>query len=712
LIARAGGAVAGIFGEGAMPTLLGRAAQLGVQGMTEGALYSGADVVHEAALGDHHLTAQHVISQLGLGMVLGGGLGGVLGVAERGLPKAAQMSANALGNLANKAKGAIEGSYPAALEAVTGADRSLTADILATRGTEQLGNKKFLGKWSGELADSLQTVHEANQGAFKSVKQLKGEAFENLLADAPRPKVEAKAQELINELGSTAQDFRAQGSLRSKTMAKQFEVFQEELVEKLKGGKPSHEIFETLDDYKKVLQGIGKTAAKSGNFVTAESGKEATRLGSMFREALEDESAWGKAGAAQAKVNGALTELRDIEKTFLSKISEKRSIRGRSVQEISAPKIEGLVKQLDSPKGLLAADRLDAWHQASVKVANAVQELADHAPQTSAYPKGMGAVMSASGDLLQQTRQQQSLASVIKGMQGGQEGALGTLGAAALVSHVPVVGPPAAAVMGLWKGISSVTNPARVAEVLGTLEKINQAVGARVAQGAKALFGMGTGLAERRVGLTAAQLARLEDLSSSPGKVQEVLEGQVKGIQTHAPNTASAMQVSTSSALGLLMSKMPKPQPAGPLDKVRPVSASDKAKLDTYASTLNDPVGTILGAMKNGSLRPEQVETLKTAYPALYQQIVNQVIEHSAGKDISYEMRQQMSLLMGQDMDGSLRGLRANQSIADIALQNAPPLGPKSTRGGKSGASKLHGASRMMSAGQASLNRESLPSMK
>lgn len=58
-----------------------RAVSSGLGSAVEGAFYGAGQVVHEAALGDPHLTAENALSEIGLSAALGGGLGAVGGLA-------------------------------------------------------------------------------------------------------------------------------------------------------------------------------------------------------------------------------------------------------------------------------------------------------------------------------------------------------------------------------------------------------------------------------------------------------------------------------------------------------------------------------------------------------------------------------------------------------------------------------------------------------
>lgn len=84
--------------EGVSP--LARIVQRGIPAVTgsaiEGAAYGLGHDVHEAALGDPNVTAENILTDMGLSGVLAGGLGGLLGV---GIPTAASAARRAHGNV-------------------------------------------------------------------------------------------------------------------------------------------------------------------------------------------------------------------------------------------------------------------------------------------------------------------------------------------------------------------------------------------------------------------------------------------------------------------------------------------------------------------------------------------------------------------------------------------------------------------------------------
>lgn len=74
-----------------------------------------------------------------------------------------------------------------------------------------------------------------------------------------------------------------------------------------------------------------------------------------------------------------------------------------------------------------------------------------------------------------------------------------------------------------------------------------------------------------------------------------------------------------------------------------------------------DPIGTIERA-KNGQASPEAIDSVRVAYPKLYNVMVSRILENIANKDVSYRSKINLAALTGATLDDSLSA----QGLANI----------------------------------------------
>jgi hypothetical protein len=159
----------------------------------------------------------------------------------------------------------------------------------------------------------------------------------------------------------------------------------------------------------------------------------------------------------------------------------------------------------------------------------------------------------------------------------------------------------------------------------------------------------------------------------------DTIHSNIKPIAEVAPKTTEALASKALIAAKFLQSKAPQnPYSSFALfqgSKKWHPSDAELAKFERYTQAVDHPM-SVLKDLNNGVMSPEGAETLKVVYPALYGEIVEtvteQITEH--GKDIPYNKKSQLSLLLGTPLDPTM----TPEFIA--AMQNTPIVNAQALR--------------------------------
>lgn len=135
----------------------------------------------------------------------------------------------------------------------------------------------------------------------------------------------------------------------------------------------------------------------------------------------------------------------------------------------------------------------------------------------------------------------------------------------------------------------------------------------------------------------------------------------------YMPDHAAAIGETAARAVQLLNNIKPNTSPQNPLDNERPMSLIEKAKYNRVLDIAQQPL-VVLEHIAAGTLTPEDVSLQKTLYPALYQKLSKQLMEHviatkTKGDIIPYKTKLGLSLYLGQALDATMTpaGIQAAQ---------------------------------------------------
>lgn len=152
---------------------------------------------------------------------------------------------------------------------------------------------------------------------------------------------------------------------------------------------------------------------------------------------------------------------------------------------------------------------------------------------------------------------------------------------------------------------------------------------------------------------------------------------------------AQAFGQMSANAVSYLVSLKPNTDKMGPLDPPRVPSKDEEEKYNRAIDIAESPM-IVLGRIKDGTLIPEDVKTLQTIYPKLYNRMAMQLTDQmtdalSQGDTIPYKTRITLSMFLAQPLDSTMRpeSIQAMQPMANQAQgpQQAQPPGarPKSS---------------------------------
>lgn len=221
------------------------------------------------------------------------------------------------------------------------------------------------------------------------------------------------------------------------------------------------------------------------------------------------------------------------------------------------------------------------------------------------------------------------------------------------------------------------------------LERMNGKFINQVTSKSKALFNFDKQLAGAAAGSVLSKLVAPDDkkheamqkqiteYANNPEKLIDDLSKHTQPVFQYAPNIAGGLQKSAARATDFLNSKlpvMPKTGPMGP--KLKP-SLSQKAVFGNYMNTIENPLH-VMDKIKEGTMVPGDLEALSNVYPKTLQQMQQSVysamvnhIDKNGTENIPNQLKVQLSLFLGQDMDSSIspQAVAANQAVLSGAAQ-------------------------------------------
>lgn len=194
----------------------------------------------------------------------------------------------------------------------------------------------------------------------------------------------------------------------------------------------------------------------------------------------------------------------------------------------------------------------------------------------------------------------------------------------------------------------------------------------------KGIFGDGPE-AEPEEALRETLKGHLDEIEQNPEKLLDVAGNLGHYMPEHATQLAAMM----STATDYLKSIKPQPISMGPLEEPAPPNKVAQAAYDRQIDIAEQPL-LVAQHVKDGTLLPQDVQTLQTIYPGLYRSMVDQAGEQiieakSKGKEIPYKRKLKLSMLMSQPLDATQDPMNMQAIIKSQGMQQASQQqkGPK-----------------------------------
>lgn len=612
LAARAGERAAESIGLHGATSFAAKALERGVAGGVEGGIFGAGEQVSESYLGDPDLTAEKIISHVGLGALLGGG-GSIIGGAANDVVKKTGGSVEALlhtkaEDFAAKAIGGIQSSFRGMEKDEI---RSIARDVIDSgvigktdRAVDILPKIKAVKAEAGkQIGDVLSTVDASGVSPSYSSLLSRIDAFESALNPAEADLVEgqlAKTRKFLTQMGSQPvgqSGFTALNQLKSTLQGSI--NYKTDPDAKLKLAK------QVVGIVKDELDAQLKKVALPGEF---EKFMKAKQLYGSFSEAEK----WGKRGV-KALLGNRTFSLTDY-------------MAGEGLSHLATGNIPGiLLGALGSTGNKVLRER---GPSAAV---NGLEWLAEHG-----NPSALGSHIAKTG----------AAAGAASGLIGGPAKHLSTL-AEHLDEHD--------------------------SEIDNHIDRVFR--GERAPQMAAAHDTQDFGAKRMRREPGEAHQQRVDEirqLQADPSALLDRVTANVGQLAEVAPNTAGAMARTAHTTVQYLAKHSEEPPKAGPL---APKWVHSQAEIHSFAQKLEavqDPTSTLKHAAAR-TLTQEQVHAVATCYPSWYRATCDKMLEKAMTAKMPYQSQLMVSLFTGVDLDGSMASLYRTQSAINAAKMQAKP---------------------------------------
>jgi hypothetical protein len=707
--------------------ILSKAAGKIVGGGVEGALFGGSNVLNESVISDNpSQVAENALSEVGMSALWGGTLGGALHFGEVAIPpilakarEAANTTSASLGvsSVAQRVAGAAKEGYASAASVISGKPKEDILAAIMNRGTDA----KPLD--AEEITKNLQQHVDALEKAkTTAIKDIRPEETEQLTMGADPIKVQQVASDTYNSLDNAIKTMRTEPELYPGNYPRQLELIRDSIPRTINSESAPADVFDALNGLKQQLD--TKIPYERVPSVTSQNAISLIKdLRGGIKQSLEDESVWGQAGARQAQFNNALSDylksanLPRQKGEFVKQFMYKGA---GGVLKVDPSKVETFLKNVQSSKGIKSASALSNFVDSSNTLLDQIESTYKSLPDKEFDKQALKDFIDRNQAVIERNQQQAQLNRLAKGASAEGSGmepfVAGALAHTVGLSH-PLVGA-------LVAGAEALRYPGQFINRLTKLEEAFHSAQQKIVRGARALAGPAGRLADYTKGYTASRLAvsnkakyekitdQVKELATNPVTAIDKFHASVEGLESHAPRTAAAMQQAGSRAISFLMSKIPQPQ-QGPLAPPPEPSNAQIGIFGHYYRAVEDPLSVLKDAA-SGTLTHAGVETLMAVYPTLYDNIKTTILsELSDKKDPSalpYRRRLMLSLLLGQDVDGSTSpmSIQANQSMLSVSAaqtqaKDAAMAGANKPRA--AGLDKLSISNRALTAQQQSSQR-------
>lgn len=164
----------------------------------------------------------------------------------------------------------------------------------------------------------------------------------------------------------------------------------------------------------------------------------------------------------------------------------------------------------------------------------------------------------------------------------------------------------------------------------------------------------------------------LQEFHANPKKLLDISGS----LGHYLPDHAGQLGFTAATAMNYLDSIKLKPPQGQPLDADPTPDPVAEGNYDRQLDIANHPL-LVLNHIKDGTLDPQDLTTVKTIYPGLYKSLVSEVGEEiinakAKGEDIPYKHRMGLSMVLGQPLDSTMTQASMMAIITSQGQQTPP----------------------------------------
>lgn len=647
------GQIGGLFVPGAPEAkLLGKAGELGadivrgsgflskvgrgaIKGAIENAAFQSGDEVSKKFSEDPNQTAQTAMSDIGLSSVLGAGIGGGFGAIHPLWDKVK----------ANKFVDDMKSRF----------NEHLTNPDLATQPSDNLA--KFHTETTQGSNDLYKGSYDESGARAASIKD---QAIDKLVPEMNPVIADKGVDEVANNISNSIEKMKADTDTYlpkfTKALESDFTKWQD-IANNPNSG--SSDIFKATEDLKRTLQARSKIGIPIDNTNPAyDSIRSFKKLASDLRKGLEDTEVWGDAGKFQKETNQAFTEfqqpLKDFNRSFTTKIGD--------IATVDPDKVQSYLNAAAKEKGSIRGEKLQNYLDSAEKYRDAINLAHEKIGVGGPFQPKSAQSANPLGKLTSGAKAADSIVKNILEHSAGE--AAGAIGGSIAGWPGYMVGKHVAGPL-LDKVIPKLIKPVLGSAAEGTAFKhALDYVAAfskgetRINRGISNLFKASKEVLPSSLVPSERDRTKLDDhlknLAEDPTPMT-----QVGGKVAHyLPDHGQAMAQTAMSAVTYLNSIRPSSPKVSPLDTPTKVDPMAKSQFDRSLDIAEQPL-VVLKHVKQGTLQPKDVETLKTLYPSLYadmsSKIVSEITDRTdKSEPIPYKTKMSMSLFLNTPLDSTM----------------------------------------------------------
>lgn len=680
-------------------------------GAIEGMAFGLGQSVSEAALGDPDLNAEKIMANVGYGGLMGGGLGAVFNVGRIGAKKALEGAKKAYGKaydflIGKTVARAPSETPPSAFESV-GTEAGEVGGTVAGAADEtgQAAETVFEPGWATQKAAKLasvtsgvpeqeilanlqakmdptkvvlttaekdalvtqfsQNIDDIYKNLDKLTKKVSGkyrpQETAKLLEDAELYGPLRQLQSFQDDLSNAIKRIEAEPSLYSANKKAKFGKILEEMERKpIESYKTAAEVFEELDKRKGQLQKLQKWKKRLEGIANEVEVDTITDIISpmvdKLKSGLEMPEIWGEAGARQAaynnKISSFIASKEGLEQFLMRQI---KLGKGRPVMEIDPVKTNTFFNQIND-------NRAKFRNRAVMDFLKAGREVIDEIEKTAGNVPGQPLDVTGVRQFVEKTSEQALKAKDVVSDAFGGYGFFRDLMDAAKSGGVG----------GLASQIGTAfTSPDTLVNVLKGMEWLTRQVDQKSRATSKFIFekvkpptrGAGIIIQEsttQRTDRYKKAIDKLKTLTDVPDAMLDDLDAATRETFEYAPRISQGLQMAAVRATTFLQSKVPQPPDKGILDTPYEPSQAQIITFMRYHDAVDNPM-IALKQLEDNYVPRETLETLKTVYPSLYNDMKESLIGEMSDKmaagtlTLPYQRRVVLSQFLEMPLDSSFR---------------------------------------------------------